>query len=172
MNIRQWLNENSALSTVIAVVMLVCALGYLVMSNTQSGPRGPKNYWFYDLEDKELFAASIESVAPIEAPSGGEGVRAFVYGCGDCEDLQIAWLQKMTPRGKAQKEHQDKIMKEEGIKGGGFMGPDQYMFQQLISKGDKIRWLPTTIPEAHKIQQADRNCPDGVEPKMDCFPDD
>lgn len=66
------------------------------------GGRSDVAVWFYDLQAKQLFQADPDDVPPIEAPSGGEGVRAYVYSCGACtqDARRIARLERYTPESK------------------------------------------------------------------------
>jgi hypothetical protein len=62
--------------------------------------------WFYDLKAAKLYAADARAIPPMQAPSGGRGVRAHVFACGLCDapDVEkvIAYLEMFTPAGKQQ----------------------------------------------------------------------
>lgn len=84
MSMREWVNNNSILVTSMTLVALVVALGAVILQQRAPAYRGPSEVYFWDMETDEPFAASIESVPPIEAPSGGRGVRAYLHSCGEC----------------------------------------------------------------------------------------
>lgn len=90
MNLRQWLNENPAVSTVAAVVLLVLCIGFVLYQvGAVGGPQVSGNKYFYDRNTGELFVDSSEKVPPITTDSGeydGQpaGVVARIYACGEC----------------------------------------------------------------------------------------
>ena len=99
-----------------AVAVLAAALSvYLAAGSDRSasqrdagnGPGPTKTrLWFYDLNAAKLYAADARDVPPMQAPSGGRGVRAHVFACGLCDapDVEkvIAYLEMFTPAGKQQ----------------------------------------------------------------------
>ena len=116
--IRTWMNNNSAIVTILAVVVLIMSLGIIVISQ-QRPSFEPVPVYFYDLNTGQLFPGMSSDVPPIPAPSGGlvlnnqvterpAGVKAYVYSCTDCEDESsqfIGWLEMYTPDVKAQLEN-------------------------------------------------------------------
>ncbi len=110
--------------------------------------------YFYDLGTDQLFAAPATELPPIDAPSGaGNGVRVYVYGCGDCSDANrfIAYLEKYTPHAKAA---QEKLMN---------VGPDAdpnlaLGYDDLMMEGGLLvravkggPWVPMYSDEGMKI---------------------
>ena len=87
---------------VVAVVVLIVAL-FIILRQFGTGTRGnPSDAFWYDVEKKTLFPHE-GVISPIEAPSGGQGVRAFVYACKSCDDDNdrfIGYLQRYTEEGK------------------------------------------------------------------------
>ena len=119
MNVREWMNQNSALTTIGALVIVILALGYAISHLTQChGPtvRMPKAAYYYDIGTGKIFTDEWDKLAPIEAPSGlpDAGVLAHVYACDGCSsDLvgmtkqeveqtgaTIAFLEKYTEKGR------------------------------------------------------------------------
>ena len=121
MSLRDSMNNNSALVTLAAVVLLVVALGWIILKS--KGPSGAsqfKSQYYYDLNTGTIFAADSSEMPPIETPSGPDktgnpaGVRARVFACGDCRrsyvgmtEAQmeeagafIAFIEKFTPEFK------------------------------------------------------------------------
>lgn len=93
----------------IAAVVIVAAIGVFVMNSDDSNPdhRSNTKEWFYDLGDKKLFAVDASTPSPVEAPSGAKdadgdpgGVKAYVFGCGDCTEHFIGYLMKYSAEGK------------------------------------------------------------------------
>lgn len=90
--------RNGAL--ILAAVLLVLAVSITVMRRPARSGAG---YWYMDVRNGELFAVAGHELPPVPAPSGAEGVRAYVFGCGSCEpaDRVIAYIEKFTDEGKA-----------------------------------------------------------------------
>ena len=104
MNLREWMNQNSAAVTIIAVVLLLISLGVIIMTLTPNNPSRIVDVYFMDTADEVLFTATSDQLPPITAPSGKEGVRAFVFSCGDCGDKAsqfVGWLETYTAEAKA-----------------------------------------------------------------------
>lgn len=91
------MNEHSGLTSLLAIAILVVALGFLTMRLTGGGRRGgtQRSFYYYDLGSGKVFIESAQKFPPIEAPSGplqigdkqmDAGVRAFVFTCGECPD--------------------------------------------------------------------------------------
>lgn len=78
--------------------MIIVVAGFIAYSQLAGGPVTDltgEGRWYYDLGSGELFATDALRVPPIEAPSGGEGVEAVVFSCGQCDDpanRHIAYL--------------------------------------------------------------------------------
>jgi hypothetical protein len=93
MSIRNWLNQNPAVSTGIAGVVLVLCLGLVYMQLGGGGGRPDQSY-YVDLNTNEIFTGEFQGrePEPIEAPSGptddGQpaGVTAYIHACGSCGD--------------------------------------------------------------------------------------
>ena len=180
---RNWLNQNSAVVTIGAVMLLVLALAAIVVQMRPPSVGGPVEIWYYDLNTSELFTAKSDQLPPTDAPSDGTGadtnptipagVRAYVYSCGDCDnpaDRIIAWLEMYPPEVK---ERIEAMMKNPGS-----VPPDQTMMEDPMSMGTLIRgiksenWVPQYSEQGMKVQQdmgAAMRCPDGSPPKW-CQP--
>ncbi|MEX0655472.1 MAG: hypothetical protein WD534_09635 [Phycisphaeraceae bacterium] len=114
MNVREWLNNNSAVVTIVAVLVLCFALAFIIWNNSGSGRPGPIDVYFVDLNTNEVFVGKSDQIPPIAAPSDSgddtNGVRAHIYACGDCPsdlagrsadelidgDVFIAYLERYT----------------------------------------------------------------------------
>lgn len=97
MSIREYLNNNSAVATIVAVVILVVSLGIIVWSN-KGGSGAAVDVYFYDLNTNQLIVQQAGVVAPVDTGSGtvdyGDGttgpagVMATVYACDNCDAIQ------------------------------------------------------------------------------------
>ena len=109
MNVREWLNNNSNVATSAAIVLLVVALTVLYFQAGGRGDIGAREVYFMDMDTGEFFTGRLDAIPPIEAPSGGRGVRANLYTCGECEPGEwFGYLETYTSQAKRQYE-------EEGI---------------------------------------------------------
>jgi len=154
----------------LAAAALVVGVGLITWSLTRPNPlrqgRAPKEHFFYDVNDGELFAASAGEIPPIEAPSGGEGVRAYVYACGRCTEarLQIGYLERFEPQAARAMELRDDPRLDEG---------ELLRLQQMIRGGTRVasppepgsspEWISFEDAKAQHLTQAYREmCDDGL----------
>lgn len=92
---------------------------------------------FYDEGTRQIYPHfKTSQLPPVEAPSGKEGVRAFVYSCGDCSDRSshfIAYLQKHTAA--------DKRALAATFSGGDTGARVAVMGRRLIRRVSDTRWV-------------------------------
>lgn len=115
MAVSAWINRNPSLASVMAVGLLVLALGLIVWQVLGEDADTTVEAYYLDLEAGELFLSSANELPPIETPTGGgRGVRAHVYACGECpaglegataEEIEargafVAWLERYTDEAK------------------------------------------------------------------------
>lgn len=109
-HIREWINQNATLVTVLAIIVLVLCFGILYKRVHQRRYAGRITaFYYYDIQTDALYADSPFVIPPIDAPSGpGQGVRAYVFSCGECPqvlsgmttdeleqvNVRIGWLEK------------------------------------------------------------------------------
>ncbi len=84
MNIREYLNNNPAVVTIAAVVLLLVCLGLIVNSLMGSSSQRDVDVWYYDVASGRLMVAKSQ-LSPIEGEAG-PAMRAYLFSCGDCED--------------------------------------------------------------------------------------
>ena len=162
MAVTQWLRDNPVYGYSIAGGVFLIAIVITVISITSSGPGEPETsskFYYYDMNTGELFIDEANLIPPIKAPSGGEGVLAEVYSCGDCEGEQyVGLLRKYSDSAKAA------IEKE--------LPPDASGSLVRLAN-DNSSWVPADSPQgqqmrAASVAEARSKCP-GQEPKI-CFP--
>lgn len=105
MSIRDQLRK-PAVGGSLAGGVLVFAVVYAVFFSEPeyTGPKKEVNHHYWDLQEKKLFPGPTDQYPPIKAPSGGEGVRAYVYSCSDCADKEshvVGYLFKNSDEAKA-----------------------------------------------------------------------
>lgn len=117
LDLRQWLNENTAITTIAAVVLLMIALGVMLMTLTGGGGGArfepPTQKYFYDLNTGELFAVPMDELPPIERgapyalPNGQTipaGVEAVVFAPqgGSEDEYVVGWVETLRPEKRTQ----------------------------------------------------------------------
>ena len=85
---------------IIAVIILIVAI-VMIFKPSDTGVVGEAGdaFW-YDTGSKELFGAKHD-MPPIKAPSGSEGVSAYVFANGSCDnaaDRFIVFLEKFPDK--------------------------------------------------------------------------
>jgi hypothetical protein len=110
MQIREWVNKNSAVTTIVAVVMLFAALYYLWKTINPSPPPPITHVFYYDMITGKLFPAPTAEFPPIETPDNSKlangdpaGVKANVFSCTRCREGEwyIGYLETYLPGAKA-----------------------------------------------------------------------
>mgnify|MGYP006272455861 CR=1 FL=1 len=189
MKIREYLNQNSSIGILAAVVLLVISL-FIIYRQLTGGGSGPQitELYYFDLNTGRVVAGPSDAIPPIDTDSGpyqGEpaGVRANIFACGRCDSdyagmtpdeieaagAKLAYLMKYPPRAKqAMEEARSGEGGGGGIEGGGGM---MMMEQELYRAVNDERWYSTAQnPEAaYQIASVDLNCPEGDNLRA-CYP--
>lgn len=119
MNVREFINNNSAVATIMAVVLFAVALAIIVWQN--KGPSaGQYESFYYDLNTQEIFVDDATLSTPFDRGGGtfeyfdgvkGSAVRAMIFTCNDPADIKkgmtlaeieaaggfIAYLERLSP---------------------------------------------------------------------------
>jgi len=169
MQLREFLNNNSALVTILAVVLLIVALGAIVMQINGGGGYTPRvvDVYYYDLDTGELFLEKSNEIPPVETASGPHnGVRAYVFACNDCDeesDRFIGWLEMYTPEAKA-------ALTRDPAEAQPDEAPFDYWEEgHLVRSIDSDEWQLANSEPGFRIMENIRDkCPGGT-PKP-CFP--
>lgn len=171
--LREWLNNNSAIVTVAAVLVLLMALGIIIYTQG-AGRRGPTQWqgYYMDLGTNELFAGKSTDIPPVDAPSGAnQGVRAHVYGCGDCSEANrfIAYLERYTEKAKQMRLNPPQYDPNQPA------SPEVYMDEMTgveveVRAPKGTQWMSLMSEQGMRITEIMPNrCPDGVM-IMPCLP--
>lgn len=170
MGLREIMQSNQPIVAVLAVVVIVGSIVW--MSGGGSGNSLPKSVYFYDLGSGELFPADRAAQPPIDAPSGaGQGVKAVVYACGECNDaaLSVAFLTTYTPEAVAAMKKmatatdgEVDIALSEAIERGSLVAVP-------AAEGAEVQWVNAMSEAGNAIMgRAGELC--GNEPAKPCFP--
>ncbi|QQE12287.1 hypothetical protein JD969_02090 [Planctomycetota bacterium] len=175
MSLREKIEQNPTAAAIGAVVVLVIAIAVIALqSGLLGGSRGTgvREAYFLDTGTKQIFRGGISEQAPIKAPSGKEGVRAFIYTCGECADdyagldeagvqgadAFIGYTQRLDPKAKKMLEKakaagQDLMMVEMQLSQNGY----QY------SDAKATKWVSQNSRAGMGVvQSVQSKCPDGA----------
>lgn len=101
--LREKIQKSPAVGGAVAGGVLVLAAVIFLTSGGDPDVRPTiETAYYYDLDAKTLFTNKPDLNAPIKAPSGGQGVLAYVFGCGSCEEDKrfIGYLKRYTDEAK------------------------------------------------------------------------
>ena len=83
MGLRQWLNNNQAVTTVVVLVLVLSAVGWAgfhYLSNRRTITTGLPDAYFTIDDGKTYFTASTANIPPFDY-QGKQAVRAYVFEC-------------------------------------------------------------------------------------------
>jgi len=168
-----------------ALVLVASLVAVFWQLRGPSTSRFSTTEWYYDLNTGQLFAAPLGEIPPIAAPSGPlpdgspAGVRAHVYGCGDCSEANrtIAYLETYTPEDRQRLQALLKIQfgKEPPSADSGFMaGPEDGILLagqgSLVKRPEDADWVRRIHPEGQAlVSDSLPRCHAGVFP-LECRP--
>ncbi len=128
---------------IIAVIILIVAIVLIAknMSGDSGGVQRSGDGFWYDTGSKKLFGASSIEMPPIKAPSGSEGVLAYVFAKGSCDnasDRSIVYLEKYPDR--------DAIMKAASIE-----DRMPLLAKRLVRRENDADWVEASSEEGAAI---------------------
>jgi hypothetical protein len=131
-----------------AAALIVGAVVYTVFFSgpDYTGPKVETAYHYYDLKSKQFFEGPMDKFSPIAAPSGGEGVRAYVFSCSDCADTASRFTAYLFKNSEAAK----KLLEDSADMTGGANYKAWYD-GQLVSKPEGGEWVNIHSPEGVAI---------------------
>ena len=164
MGIRETLNANQKLTTVLTAVVLVGLVGYIawyVSGMTSNSPQIGKAYFTTD-EGATLLVEDENRRAPFQH-EGKEAVRAYVYEC-DGEQF-VAYLERYSPEAMAAFAEYDAeaASRPRGSGPPPSMGKAQSMTRSglQVKRPGGDEWISATSPEGTDIKR-NVKCPDGT----------
>lgn len=172
MNLRKWVNEHQKQVAIGAGVVLFIVLLIIFWPRGQNVVVPTGGEYFFDLNTNEPFEAPFDAVSPIDAPSGGIGVRAVYLSCGGCGSRYLGWLERYTPKAR---ELYLKIVEKNATserKISPQMAVSASMPQGLeLRSADGGEWIPLKSAKGQEvIRTAQAKC--GGKPPRTCQPSD
>ena len=175
MSIRNTLNENPAITTVVAILVLVVCLGLVIwwMTGSGGGGRISDQSYYFDLNTGEVFTAKTAS-SPIEAPSGrtdaGDpaGVAAQIFACDGCQ----ASYAGMTPE-EIEDSGATLAFLERTVNKPELRDVEEGVTGQVteVTRPDEIQWVNVSSPAGQRLVNRGLDCPNG-ETAEPCYPGD
>jgi len=181
MGLRDYMNNNSSVVTILAVVVLVIALGIIVM--TSKGP-GRNSYivdiYFYDLNTGKLFIEKSDQRPPITTASGPTptgkkaGVLAYVSTCGECRNYAGMGVEELKAAGafisRLEMFTEEALAAMDAAAAGQSAAMDyDLMNAVLIKRVEDTAWVPIESSQGMRIMSAEAGrCPGGRE--KTCLP--
>ena len=177
MNIREYLNNNSAVATIVAVAVLMIALGIMVLSGGGGGAGGGQVF-YYDLNTQTFSRQPQNSPSPLDLGNGtykyfdgdlGSAVRATIFACDEdlsvsdgmslseleAEGGKIIALYRFTPEAQAR---QVKVFNGQQLTDEE-LANDTYDSSLLVSDVKGQTWLPeSSEPAANLLGAASQMC--------------
>lgn len=151
---------------VIAVIVLIVAVVIIFrqLGVGAGGIGGPKDAYWYDLDTGKLFPHKAVT-PPVKAPSGGEGVRAYVYACTSCDDKSdrfIGFLERYSDEGK-------KILEEGPTADSGPMYRVEAMEHSEVRREADAEWVSGANMEEAMALRQEHQTKCGGKPAKPCF---
>jgi hypothetical protein len=103
MGLREWLNKNQAVATIVVVVLVLAAValaGYQYLSNRRGISTTLPDAYFTVDDGKTYFAASTANIPPFDH-EGKQAVRAYVFDCGG--KRFVGYLERYKPEARQAK---------------------------------------------------------------------
>ncbi|QDU34214.1 hypothetical protein KS4_22790 [Poriferisphaera corsica] len=171
MGLREKIDQNPNGAAIVAVAVLVVAGLVIAMQmgifgGAASG--GTREAYFLDTGSGMIYRAGAGEMAPIKAPSGKDGVRAYIYSCNECADdyaelnadtiktegAFLAYTERLHPKMKA------KLEKARAS------GADPMMIEMQIMQGGMqygnvtaTKWVGANSPGGYQVvSQATQQC--------------
>ncbi|MEM8739453.1 MAG: hypothetical protein AAGG38_13400 [Planctomycetota bacterium] len=162
------MNKNSAVATIVAVLVIVLALGLIVLRNQRPG-LGDFEVFYYDLNTQKVFTAKAEAIPPIDSGGGtysypdgeyGSGVRADIYSCGDLVKVKSgmtraeveaagAFIALLTRYSSEQKE----LIERMRTTGDTQIPGASQVENPLISTADGTEWVPALSDAGRELTE-------------------
>ena len=150
--IRQWVNENSAVVTVITLLVLVVVVYFIVKAQFGPGRLNSDDMpvYYYDTVTKERIPGVVDRVPPFVNDKGNECVRVAVFSCGECTEGEMfnAYFEKYTDEMKQMIEQR---VKEEGPEVLILMQGPMMMEEGTLRSLDGETWYPVMDPAVRSV---------------------
>lgn len=147
---------------------------FVALTSGEEPARRITKVWFYDEDKNEQFIAPDTAIPPITTPSGGaKGVRALVFGCGDCSDPFIGYLRTYPPEVAA--EHREAVKAATAATAAPKPGQQPAaaldLSRGLLVRGVEAEWFEATDAErfGRLMSAVNERCA-GKRPTQ-CYPD-
>ena len=158
------MGKNPVVAVIAAIVLIVALIFIFKQMGGGGGVGSPQDAYWYDLDTGELFGHK-NVTPPVPAPSGGEGVRAHVYACNDCNDKTdrfISFLERYTEEGK-------KFLEKEQAAGTNPMFRAEALQYSEVRREEDTEWVSGANMEETIAVRAQYETRCGGKPAKPCF---
>ena len=164
MGLRETLNENPRLTTGITVGLIVLAIGLTFLLNRSgSSVASPvKGHYYTDDDGATWFVDELYKPTPFDH-NGKQAVRARVFKCGEKGKPFVAYLEKLTPKGKKELEQ---YQSEPNNKGRMAVMINREIKYWMVKKPADAKWVDGSRNPDEVVQIRSIHCPDGGDNSM------
>ncbi|MDA8377050.1 MAG: hypothetical protein M0Z50_08330 [Planctomycetia bacterium] len=156
-NLRNTINENSAVMSIIAAVVAIVAIAFIVRNFFHTTQYGPTTAYYYDTSDGSVQVLPRSKYPPLIGKTGKPTlVWAEYYSCSSCSDKQLAYLEKYSAQAKKAMEQLQQQQRNPKNKG----EPPNFALMQMAMQGGGIlvrspkkgsKWYPLESPQGMQI---------------------
>ena len=160
MGIRSTINEKPAVGLILALAVVVAAIGLIFWSTRTEQVRTPQTSnvaWFSDDDGQSWFADSRSKSPPFEH-NGKQAYRAYVYTCDGGKTKFAAYLERFTAAGKAALDRNRTAARQNEPPQAGVL-EHVMMTEMEVKKPGPGEWIRVSDPRATAIRTP--TCPDG-----------
>jgi hypothetical protein len=155
MGIREAMNRNRVVSTVVGIVLIVLTIVLLNWNLRSEGPGQVSSRAFFTVDDGQtLFIDNVRRIPPFDH-EGKPAYRAYVYTCDGGKTQWVAFLERYTPAAKQRLENPGQAAGPMSLMGSG----------RQLKKPGAAEWIDGgDVQQLAKVLNV--NCPDGKLPVL------
>jgi hypothetical protein len=139
------MTKNYAKNPIIGVIAVVAIVVTWVVILKPGASSAGGDVYFLDMNTRELYAETKQTLSPSTAPSGAPGVRAHVFACGECtaDSRFVAFVERYTDEALAAKKD-----------GSAVMNPQLLTEGQQVSDDKAENWVPRMSPAGQQLMRS------------------
>lgn len=162
MGIRESMSRHSQISTMMAVAILVVAIGFIVWNLAGASPSAGSQQSFYTTDDgKTWFADDVNKLPPFDH-DGMPAVRVVVFTFEGSQTPFAGYLVRYTPEAKAMLEEYQQAVKNRQTPTPIDLGKINHAGMEYKLPGTSPKmWVSQSRSYAQVMKVQDPLCPDG-----------
>ncbi len=156
-NLRQTINENSMVMSIVAVVVVVLAIAWCVhVADPGQGNVGNRDAYYINYKTGAISVKSADTRVPLAGQP--DLVQVIYFSCNSCHTKKAAYYMEYSPQ--ALKALQQMKAQPAGRPMAPMAAQLQYGDQLVSRPTNPPHWVPEASPQGGKIM-ATRGCPNG-----------